>query len=241
MRYLAGVVNLVLGTLVLAVFGTLYVILLLLYRCLGISPSRLHRLEVWFARAVVAGFGQKLEIRPPAHSVTAPAAKKIYLMVPHTSFLDVFVTAAALPEYATGVGAKNYFRWPVIGWLLSLRMKPIDRNNHYDAIGTLNRVAEEAFAQGIALVIAPEGTRTFGDKMMEFKKGAFCVAFATGAEVIPVVITGARLSWPRGKLFPKRGFVMVKFLPPVTKNGFVNVSNMAALVYDKVEAELNHH
>ena len=214
-------------------------LLLLVARMLFIGPKRLHWAEVIFARLVLSAFGQKLEIGPSDYGQNSSERPRIYVMVPHTSFLDAFAIAASLPEYATGVGARNYFWWPVIGWLMCLRLKPIDRGKHLEAVRSLNTVAEDSFRRRLALVIAPEGTRAHGPDLLKFKEGAFCVAWAHNAEIVPMLITGAQNSWPRGKLLPRRGLVKVRFLPAVTKDGFQNVKEMTAGLHDQIEFVLS--
>lgn len=46
-------------------------------------------------------------------------------------------------------------------------------------------------ARGESVIVFPEGTRSKGDAMGEFKHGAFKMAFAAGAPLVPVVIDGS--------------------------------------------------
>ncbi len=50
-------------------------------------------------------------------------------------------------------------------------------------------------ARGESVIVFPEGTRSKGDAMGEFKHGAFKMAFAAGAPVVPSSSTGAIRSW----------------------------------------------
>lgn len=50
-------------------------------------------------------------------------------------------------------------------------------------------------ARGESVIVFPEGTRSKGDAMGEFKHGAFKMAFAAGAPWCPSSSTGAIRSW----------------------------------------------
>jgi len=73
----------------------------------------------------------------------------------------------------------------------------IDRHDHARALADLER-AKKKMASGIALWIAPEGTRTRTADLGEFKKGGFMLALQTGATIIPIGIRGAREALPAG-------------------------------------------
>ena len=113
MRYLFGPFLLLSGVSTLIVLG-----LPLFFLYLMDEPRKYQRLERWFGLILAAAFGQWVTIdgyRPPTEH---PGRGRLYLLFPHVSYLDAIVGAGVLREYATGVGAHNYFRWPVIGWIM---------------------------------------------------------------------------------------------------------------------------
>ncbi len=66
----------------------------------------------------------------------------------------------------------------------------LDRGNPRASVKTFAR-AEELIKEGKSVIIFPEGTRSKGEEMGEFKEGAFKIALKTGADVVPVSIDGS--------------------------------------------------
>jgi putative phosphoserine phosphatase/1-acylglycerol-3-phosphate O-acyltransferase len=64
------------------------------------------------------------------------------------------------------------------------------------------RPAVDTLRSGLAIAFAPEGTRSPGAAIGHFKKGAFHVAAAAGAPLVPIVIHDA------GRVLPRRAWVM---------------------------------
>jgi 1-acyl-sn-glycerol-3-phosphate acyltransferase len=67
---------------------------------------------------------------------------------------------------------------------------------------------------GEALMIFPEGGRTLDGTLQPFKLGAFRLAVAHGAPVLPVTIAGAWEAWPPGRLLPRPGRITITYHAP---------------------------
>jgi putative phosphoserine phosphatase/1-acylglycerol-3-phosphate O-acyltransferase len=90
----------------------------------------------------------------------------------------------------------------------------VDRENTKAAIATLEP-ATKMLAEGISMVIAPEGTRTAGGEIGPFKKGAFRMAMAAKVPIVPIVIRNADDVGTRNSSVARPGTVDVVVLPPV--------------------------
>jgi 1-acyl-sn-glycerol-3-phosphate acyltransferase len=66
----------------------------------------------------------------------------------------------------------------------------------------------------------PEGTRSIGGRVKEFKKGAFYMAIEAGVPIVPVVINDTRLVMRRGEKRVVPGDVYLEVLPPVGVEGY---------------------
>jgi putative phosphoserine phosphatase/1-acylglycerol-3-phosphate O-acyltransferase len=66
------------------------------------------------------------------------------------------------------------------------------------------------------VAIAPEGTRSCGDRLGEFKKGPFHIAMQAGVPVVPIVIHNASDVLPKGNFFIRPTRVVVDVLEPVS-------------------------
>ena len=90
----------------------------------------------------------------------------------------------------------------------------VERDRGRDPVAAM-RPAVEACEQGLALALAPEGTRSEGQVVGRFKKGAVHVAVGTGVPLIPIVIHNAGEILPFGGFIMRRGEVRVEVLEPI--------------------------
>jgi 1-acyl-sn-glycerol-3-phosphate acyltransferase len=103
------------------------------------------------------------------------------------------------------------FRVPVLGQLIRLlRAFPVDiYSNDRGAV----REARRLLREGAAVMIFPEGGRSFDGSLGDFKLGAFRLAVAVGATVLPVTISGGFEAWPPQRTLPRRGRMTITYHP----------------------------
>ena len=77
------------------------------------------------------------------------------------------------------------------------------------------REAVRLLQDGAALMIFPEGERTLDGTVQRFKPGAFRLAVAVKAPVLPVTIVGGNRSWPPGRALPRPGRITITYHPPL--------------------------
>ncbi len=130
----------------------------------------------------------------------------------HMSYADwgtdsvFFQTAGRYPTFMIKASA---FKAPFIGKMLyGCGQIPVDRGGK-DAAKALKQ-AEEALAEGAAVIVYPEGTATRDPDLwpMVAKTGVARLALATGAPVIPIARWGTQNVLPYGskkvKLWPRQ-------------------------------------
>jgi putative phosphoserine phosphatase/1-acylglycerol-3-phosphate O-acyltransferase len=74
--------------------------------------------------------------------------------------------------------------------------------------------------EGKSVCLSPEGTRTIGPRLSEFKKGAFHLAMQAGVPMIPIVIHNSGDVQPKGDFLYHPGTVEVEVLPPIDTSGW---------------------
>lgn len=139
----------------------------------------------------------------------------------HQSLFDVVVLGEFYPPDTVVIGKKELRSIPVFGWLYTITGNVlIDRKDNPSAVGRLIE-AERAIAErGVSVWIFPEGTRgKVPGELLPFKKGAFYMAVATGAPLVPVVSAPvAQLFDPR-RLRARAGTIRVRILQPIPTVG----------------------
>lgn len=212
---------------------TLVSVLIYLLAFLVFNPQKLHPLARVLSYVILLAGGQWLRItgnRPD------PEKGPYLYLFNHESMFDVFMIAAAVPQYISAVGANRQFSWPIWGFLiLRYGVIPIKRRQLNEAIRSLEKV-EAAIRNGVSFMIAPEGTRTLDGQLGEFKKGPFHLALNTGVTIVPIDIKHAyrakhKTDW---RLTP--GVLELKFGDPLTREDYsqLSVEELRDLVRDKI-------
>ena len=114
---------------------------------------------------------------------------------------------------------RELLRIPFFGWALwGLRMIWIDRSAGKAALAKIVTQGEQRLADGLSIIIFPEGTRVAPGQMGKFKAGGAHLASRTGAPVIPVAHNAGEL-WPRNAFLKKPGTITVRFGPAIDPAG----------------------
>lgn len=137
----------------------------------------------------------------------------------HQSGVDPVILARILNRDVVAIANAKLKPHPIIGPLLKFGDTLfVDKNTAgaYAEEFSSNCVAR-AIAKsksGLSIVIAPEGTRTRGKVLGEFRSGAFVMAAKLGVPIVPIVIHSAHQVLPPDSMEMRPGRVNVTVLPP---------------------------
>jgi 1-acyl-sn-glycerol-3-phosphate acyltransferase len=131
----------------------------------------------------------------------------------HFGTLDPPIVPAFLPRRDSWNMAKSeYFRKPFNRWLFrAYHAFPVVRHT---ADRAALRRSFDLLKEGHVLVIYPEGTRIAAGVLAEPEPGAGFIAQRSGAPVLPVAVTGTAEAMPKGKIWPRRVPVTLRFGKP---------------------------
>ncbi|MFR7662309.1 MAG: lysophospholipid acyltransferase family protein [Coprococcus sp.] len=144
-----------------------------------------------------------------------PKDQAVLYVSNHRSYFDI-VTLYPLTNNTTGfVAKKELERIPFIRrWMRYMNCQFLDRENIKEGLKTiLNCIA--TVKGGCSICIFPEGTRTPGDEMLEFKEGSFKIAEKSGCLIIPVAITNTENVFENHIPFIKASTVVIEFGDPI--------------------------
>ena len=131
----------------------------------------------------------------------------------HVSFMDPILVTIPVRRALHYMALEPFFRVRGLGTLMRwARAFPIQEGEP-DNLAV--RRALRVLRQGEALVIFPEGGRSPDGQLQPFRPGAFRLALATGAPVVPVTIVGAFEAWPAGRRLPRPGRIAITYHAPL--------------------------
>ena len=117
-------------------------------------------------------------------SGAAPKASKYILIgAPHTSNWDFVFFAGAVRELGIRpnfVGKHTLFKWPMTRFMYDMGGMPVDRTKKGNYVQ--NVIEAINAADDIALVVAPEGTRTSDGR---WRSGFYHIAHGAGIPIVP--------------------------------------------------------
>jgi len=150
----------------------------------------------------------------------------------HQSAIDVLIIAKLLRRDFTAIAKQEISRNPLVGPVFRVADTVfVDRRNQEKAIEALKPVVN-TLRDGLSVAIAPEGTRSSGDRLGAFKKGPFHIAMQAGVPMVPIVIHNATDVLPKGGFFIRPSVVHVDVLAPVS------TADWSAETIDKHVAEV---
>ena len=128
---------------------------------------------------------------------------RAYVIAPnHIANLDPVLIAITIFDWKRLriLAKEELFKNPLAGWFLRCMGAVSIERGKGDTV-TLEKITNEC-KNGTGVMIFPEGTRTKTGKLGMIKSGAFVIAAAAGADMLPVrIIYGTK----DGRLFDHRG------------------------------------
>jgi len=159
------------------------------------------------------------------------------LLVKHQSTWETFSMVTLMPHPLAFVFKKELLYVPFFGWAMSrMDMIHIDRSQRAQAFGKVVEQGKRLMAQGVWVIMFPEGTRIPRGQKGIYKSGGTRLAIETGAPVIPVAVTSAKC-WPRRAFIKKPGIVDISIGKPISSAGR-QPDELMREVEDWIEAEV---
>jgi 1-acyl-sn-glycerol-3-phosphate acyltransferase len=151
------------------------------------------------------------------------------VMANHQSYLDVLALYRALPKPFGMIAKRELFVVPFFGFVMkSLGCVSIDRRRGAASHRSLHEAATRVRG-GSSIVVFPEGTRSLGDRVKQFKNGPFHLVQAARAPIIPIGIRGSADLMSRRSVGIRSGVINVRIGSPIAVAGDGGVRERTAL------------
>jgi 1-acyl-sn-glycerol-3-phosphate acyltransferase len=179
---------------------------------LVLRPTRLLRPIKAMVRLMCRAFGWRIRV---VGGERMDPSRSYLLMSNHLSNFDHFIALGYLPGYMVGLEKVETLKVPVYGWAARRwGQLHVDRNDLASAIVSCKMV-EQRLAEGVNVVVYPEGTRSRDGRLQPFKKGPFHIAVDSQAVILPIVLKGLHELLPKGRMLVAPGEVELHVAEPI--------------------------
>lgn len=174
--------------------------------------TRWHRWARFVAQRLILGPVVRLvtKVRVTGKQHLAELDGSFVLVTNHSSHLDAPLLVTQLPYKVTKqlavAAAADYFyqRW----WMKALtslffNSYPVSRN--VSGMRRGGSLSQSLLAEGVPIVIFPEGTRSRDGVMKRFKSGAAALCLDQAVPCLPIALVGTSDAMPVGTFWPKLG------------------------------------
>ena len=218
-----------------------YTLAIVLAAVLGVDRAHRYRIaSAWLGMSSLGSARLLLGIHTRVTGLeNLPVGEKspAVLLVKHQSTLETFLMPAIMPHPIAYVFKKELLYVPFFGWAIALLdMIHIDRSLRTQAFKKVVAQGKERLAQGIWIIMFPEGTRIARGQKGVYETSGTRLAVQTGAPVIPIAVTSAKC-WPRKAFVKTPGIVDISIGKPIPSVGR-RPDELMAEVQAWIEAEM---
>ena len=192
-------------------------------------------LAIWGARVIC---GVRYRVHGMQHLPTARDRRAAVLLASkHQSTWETFAYPTLMPHPLAYVFKRELLYVPFFGWAMGrLDMIHIDRSKRTEAWSKVAAQGRRLFAEGIWVIMFPEGTRIARGQRGQYKTGASRLAIDAGVPIVPIAATSARC-WPRKSFLLRPGVIDVSIGRPIPSAGR-QADELMREVEDWIEAEM---
>lgn len=140
----------------------------------------------------------------------------------HQSFMDPVFATMALHREGNYMARDSLFVNPIFGRLIaSLNAYPVKRGAA--DIGAIKESLRR-LKHGSVIVLFPEGTRTEDGRINPMLPGVGAIALKARVPIVPTLIDGVYQTWPKGRLLPSPGDVVIEYGAPLMPEEYAGLT-----------------
>lgn len=171
-----------------------------------------------------------------------PNPSRAYVFVGnHISYLDAALLVTSIRQPFRALGAAEYGRYPIFGYVYQLVVICVHRKNPESRSRSVERL-RHYLSKGISILIYPEGTFNMGKSALsKFYNGAFRLAIETQTPIKPLLFLDAFDRMHYDSVFSMNpGISRAIYLEEVSVAGLTldDVESLKERVYGQMESRL---
>jgi 1-acyl-sn-glycerol-3-phosphate acyltransferase len=141
------------------------------------------------------------------------------LLCKHQSTMETFLMPCIMPHPLAYVFKRELLYVPFFGWAMArMDMIHIDRSKRAEAFNKVVAQGKRVMAEGVWVIMFPEGTRIPRGQKGNYKTGGTRLACETGRPVVPIAVNCAK-HWPRKAFVKTPGVIDVVIGPQISSVG----------------------
>jgi 1-acyl-sn-glycerol-3-phosphate acyltransferase len=198
--------------------------------------SLLYRVAMWIIRAGLRVAGISIEV---VGRDRVPHDRSVIFLCNHVSNLDPPVVLPVLPGRCSVLLKKELMNIPILGRAMRMaQFVPVERGSRREAAQASVVAAGKVLADGLNILVYPEGTRSRDGRLAQFKKGPFFLAQQTGALIVPVAVSGTERMMRKGSIRVTPGVARVEMLSPINPADYASREDLMRAVRSALAAAL---
>lgn len=195
----------------------------------------IHAMPKKWSRTIMKITGSNLEIIGQEHIPSGP----VVFISNHEGDFDIPTLLGGIDKPFGFISKIEVKKVPVVSsWMEVINCVFLDRKDRRKAIRSI-REGTDILRKGHSLVIFPEGTRSKGGRMGEFKSGSFRLATDAKVPIIPICIKGTSDVFEKNNRLVKPADIKVTILPPVEPDQYkdMSVKELASSIEEMIRNE----
>ncbi|WP_203248853.1 lysophospholipid acyltransferase family protein [Sporosarcina beigongshangi] len=166
--------------------------------------------RIW-AAGILKRTGSTISITGTEHLPVGP----VLLISNHEGNFDIPVLINSIPKPFGFISKVEVKKLPIINdWMDEMNCVFIDRSDRRGAMNVLKDSIQK-LRDGHTIIIFPEGTRSKGAGIQEFKSGFAKIAQDAGVPVVPIALHGTSAIMEKNNNKIRPAHIQVKILPPI--------------------------
>lgn len=169
-----------------------------------------------------------------------PVNEAVVFVSNHQGNFDIPILLASIEKPKAFIAKTELANMPLIStWMKYMNCVFMDRSNIRQSLKIISQ-ASDYVKEGYSMSIFPEGTRSKGKEMGEFKPGSMKLALKAEATIVPVAIRGSYKIMEENGIIIKPGVVEVVIAKPIPTRDLTKeqARDLSDLVREKIQTEL---
>ncbi|MCT4618094.1 MAG: 1-acyl-sn-glycerol-3-phosphate acyltransferase [Marinisporobacter sp.] len=198
----------------------------------------LHTIAYTWGKRIVNASGSKVKLSGLEKIPEGP----VVFISNHQGNFDIPILLGFIDKPKAFIAKVELSKIPVFGkWIARQKCIFIDRNDPRQSLRAINN-GVKTLKEGHSMIIFPEGTRSKGPKIAEFKKGSLRLATKAKVPIVPITIDGTyKIMEANGKLNIKPTEVKLTISDPIYTDNLTKEeeSGLSDQVYEIIKSHLS--